>query len=261
MIKSLRIVVVLPAFNAASTLSKTLADIDTEVVDEIILVDDYSSDKTVEIAESLGLSTHRHHENKGYGANQKTCFKLALSAKADIVVMVHPDYQYSPRLILSMASMIASGEYDIVLGTRMLGRGAMSGGMPLYKYIANRALTFTENIIFNRSFSEYHTGFRAFSSRALKLLPYQNNSDDFVFDNQILAQAVLAELEIGEISCPARYMSDSSSISAWRSLIYGLGVLKTAMSFLIAKHFPNKSSFLRAESEDENSSPQRGEGN
>ena len=250
MINSNRIIVVLPAYNAARTLAKTVAEIDRDIVDEIILVDDYSADNTAEIAQALSLKTVRHQENKGYGANQKTCFELALSEGADIIIMVHPDYQYSPRLIPAMAFMIVSQEYDVVLGTRMLGRGALSGGMPLYKLVANRMLTSIENLVFRRSFSEYHTGFRAFSGDALRLLPYIKNSDDFIFDNQILAQAVIADLDIGEISCPARYRSDSSSISVWRSIIYGIGVLITAVQFLSAKYTRFKPLFLRLSKQD-----------
>ena len=245
MIQSSKVVVVLPAFNAAHTLEKTVAEIDTEIVDEIILVDDFSSDQTVTIAEKLGLKTFKHAENRGYGANQKTCFEQALRLGADIVVMLHPDYQYSPKLIPAMASMVSCGEYDIVLGTRMLGRGARSGGMPLYKFLANKALTAIENLVFSRSLSEYHTGFRAFSGSALRSMPYDLNSDDFIFDNQILAQAILIDLNIGEISCPARYLSDSSSISAVRSAIYGFGVLRTAIQFLISKHTSKGPGFLR----------------
>lgn len=245
MIQSFKIVAVLPAFNAADTLERTVREIDRQVVDDIILVDDFSSDQTVRIAESLHLKTFKHGENRGYGANQKTCFEQALLVDADIVVMVHPDYQYSPKLIPAMASMVSSGEYDIVLGTRMLGRGALSGGMPFYKFVANKVLTLIDNIVFRRAFSEYHTGFRAFSRKALESIPYTLNSDDFIFDNQILAQAALLNLNVGEISCPARYLHDSSSISAARSAIYGLGVLRTAGQFLLCKHTKMGPKFLR----------------
>lgn len=245
MIQSSKVVVVLPAFNAADTLKRTVAEIDMQIVDDIILVDDFSSDQTVNIAKSLRLRTFKHAENRGYGANQKTCFEQALLMGADIVVMVHPDYQYSPRLIPAIASMVSSGEYDIVLGTRMLGRGARSGGMPIYKYFANKTLTLIDNIIFRRSFSEYHTGFRAFSRNALESIPFNLNSDDFIFDNQILAQAALVDFNVGEISCPARYLSDSSSISASRSIVYGIGVLRTAVEFLLCKHTAMGPEFLR----------------
>ncbi len=190
LIHNKKIVVIMPAFNAAKTLIRTVREIPRDVVDEIILVDDQSDDDTVEVAESLGLATFRHYSNRGYGANQKTCFTQALRIRADVVVMLHPDYQYSPLLIPAMASMIAIGGYDVVLGSRVLGRGALSGGMPLYKYVANRSLTAIENLLLNRKLSEYHTGYRAFSRETLECIPYKNNSDDFLFDNQILAQAI-----------------------------------------------------------------------
>jgi len=230
-----KIIVVLPAYNAAETLTTTTNEIPMDVVDDIILVDDASTDDTVMIAKSLGLTTITHKENKGYGANQKTCYKEAIKKGADVVVMLHPDYQYSPLLIPAMASMVAIGNFDIVLGSRILGRGALYGGMPLYKYIANRALTAIENILLDRKLSEYHTGFRAFSRSSLKCISYQNNSNDFIFDNQILAQAVSLDLEIGEISCPARYQSGASSINVKRSIIYGIGVLVTAFKYRLTK--------------------------
>ena len=221
----------LPAYNAEKTLTRTVHDIPNGFVDEIVLVDDGSQDSTVEIAISLNLITIRHNENIGYGANQKTCFTEALRLQADVVIMLHPDYQYSPLLIPAMASMVAFGQFDMVLGSRILGRGALAGGMPRYKYVANRILTLVENILLNRKFSEYHTGFRAFSRKALQNIPYAANSDDFIFDNQIIAQAVYLDFEIGELSCPASYRVDSSSINWRRSIVYGIGVLLTAISY------------------------------
>ena len=221
----------LPAYNAEKTLARTVDEIPNGLVDEIILVDDGRQDSTVEIAISLNLNTIRHNENIGYGANQKTCYTEALRLQADVVIMLHPDYQYSPLLIPAMASMVAFGQYDIVLGSRILGRGALAGGMPRYKYVANRILTLVENILLNRKFSEYHTGFRAFSRKALQNIPYAANSDDFIFDNQIIAQAVYLDFEIGELSCPASYRVDSSSINWRRSIVYGIGVLLTAISY------------------------------
>jgi glycosyltransferase involved in cell wall biosynthesis len=234
MINGKKVIVVLPAYNAAKTLVKTIQEIPPGIVDVLVLVDDASEDSTLDVANSLGLNTIRHSENLGYGANQKTCFAEALRLQADVVVMLHPDYQYSPLLIPAMASMVAVGQYDIVLGSRILGRGALAGGMPMYKYLSNRLLTFIENILLNRKYSEYHTGYRAFSNRALQIIPYENNSNDFIFDNQIIAQAVYLDLEIGEISCPANYDSDSSSINFIRSVKYGIGVLITAISYRIS---------------------------
>jgi glycosyltransferase involved in cell wall biosynthesis len=230
LINNKKIVVVLPAYNAEKTLMRTVHEIPNGFVDEIVLVDDGSQDSTVQIAISLNLITIRHNENIGYGANQKTCYAEALRLQADVIIMLHPDYQYSPLLIPAMASMVAFGQYDVVLGSRILGRGALAGGMPRYKYVANRILTLVENILLNRKFSEYHTGYRAFSRKALQNIPYAANSDDFVFDNQIIAQAVYLDFEIGELSCPASYRADSSSINLKRSIVYGIGVLITAIS-------------------------------
>ena len=230
MINNKKIVVLLPAYNAEKTLTRTVQEIPSGFVDEIVLVDDGSQDTTVEIAKSLNLITICHNENIGYGANQKTCYAEALRLEADIVIMLHPDYQYSPLLIPAMASMVAFGQYDVVLGSRILGRGALAGGMPRYKYVANRILTLVENILLSRKFSEYHTGYRAFSRKALQNIPYAANSDDFVFDNQIIAQAIYLGFEIGELSCPASYQEDSSSINLKRSIVYGFGVLLTAIS-------------------------------
>lgn len=231
MLNGKKIIVVMPAYNAAKTLAKTVAEIDREMVDEIIVVDDRSSDETVAEASELGLVVFRHDENFGYGRNQKTCYAEALARGADIVVMVHPDYQYSPKLIVPMASMIAYGDYDAVIGSRILGTGAIEGGMPRYKYIANRFLTLFQNILIGYKLSEYHTGFRAFSREMLGALPLGHNSDDFVFDNQMLAQAVYFGFRIGELSCPTRYTAESSSINFSRSVKYGLGVVATSLSF------------------------------
>ncbi len=223
-----KVTVVLPAYNAASTLERTVAEIPMDVVDDIILTDDHSKDATAELSRRLGLHTIRHDHNRGYGGNQKTCYTAALARGADIVVMLHPDYQYSPRLVTAMASMIASGHYDVVLASRILGKGALAGGMPLYKYVANRCLTFVENVLVGQKLSEYHTGYRAWSRSALLHLPLLRCSDDFVFDNQMLAQAIRLGLNIGEISCPTRYFAEASSINFRRSCVYGLGVLGTA---------------------------------
>ena len=229
-----RITVVLPAYNAARTLEQTISEVDRGIVDDLILTDDGSSDKTVEIARNLGLHTIVHDQNRGYGANQKTCYAAALDRGADVVVMLHPDYQYSPRLVPAMASMIVSGHYDVVLGSRILGGGALSGGMPLWKYMANRSLTLVENLLLGQKLSEYHTGFRAWSSTILERLPLHLCSDDFVFDNQMIAQVLHASAHIGEISCPTRYFDDSSSINFSRSVVYGLGVLDTALRYRLA---------------------------
>lgn len=235
MILGKKLVVVMPAYNAEKTLIQTYEELPHEYVDEVILVDDGSSDRTVKIARELNIRTIIHSTNRGYGSNQKTCYREALSHGADIVVMIHPDYQYSPRLVTAMASMIASGHYDIVLGSRILGGMALKGGMPLYKYIANRILTLIENIILGAKLSEYHTGFRAFNRRVLETLPIEKNSDDFVFDNEILVQAVSFGCRIGEISCPTRYFRDASSINFKKSVIYGFGVLFTTMKYLFHK--------------------------
>ena len=231
MIKNQKIVVVMPAYNAEKTLEKTYAEVDFDVVDKVILVDDASPDDTAVSAKKLGIETIVHLENRGYGGNQKTCYRAALAQGADIVVMLHPDYQYTPKLIGPMAYLISTGLYDIVMGSRILPKGAIEGGMPLYKYIANRFLTLTENILLGQKLSEYHTGFRAFSRRVLETLPLGENSDDFVFDNQILAQAVHFKFRIGEISCPTRYFKEASSINFGRSIRYGLGVLQTAFQY------------------------------
>ncbi|MCW5958803.1 MAG: glycosyltransferase family 2 protein [Pyrinomonadaceae bacterium] len=235
MLNGKKIIVVMPAYNAAKTLRRTVAEISRDIVDDILLVDDASADETVKIAKELELKVYQHEENFGYGRNQKTCYREALKLGADIVVMVHPDYQYSPKLIVPMAGMVASGEYDVVLGSRILGNGALDGGMPVYKYIANRFLTLIQNILIGQKLSEYHTGFRAFARNVLEDLPLEENSDDFVFDNQMIAQAAYFGFRIGEISCPTRYFAEASSINFSRSVRYGLGVLATSLRFRLQK--------------------------
>ena len=226
-----KIIVVLPAYNAARTLKQTFEEIPHDIVDDIILTDDCSTDGTIAVARGLGITTLRHDRNRGYGGNQKTCYAAALERGADLVVMLHPDYQYTPRLVTAMASMIASGEFDVALGSRILGVGALAGGMPVYKYIANRVLTFVQNLAIGHKLSEYHTGYRAWSSEVLRRLPLENCSEDFVFDNQMLTQAVYFGFRIGEISCPTKYFAEASSINFRRSVMYGLGVLKTSLQF------------------------------
>lgn len=223
--------VVLPAYNAAQTLERTVSALDREVADDILLVDDASTDATVELARALHLHVVQHPRNVGYGGNQKTCYRTALDRGADIVIMVHPDYQYSPRLMPSLAAMVASGEYQVVLASRILGNGAIRGGMPPYKYVANRVLTMTENVLMGTKLSEFHTGYRAYSREVLSSIRLDELSDGFVFDNQILAQVLAAGFRIGELSCPTRYATDSSSIGLGPSLRYGLGVLATAASY------------------------------
>ena len=225
----------MPAYNAARTLEKTVAEIPRDIVDEILLVDDASSDQTVDLANRLRLTVFLHEKNFGYGRNQKTCYREALRLAADIVVMVHPDYQYSPNLIVPMAGMIAYGEYDAVIASRILGRGALAGGMPLYKYVSNRFLTLIENILLGYKLSEYHTGFRAFSRKVLERLPLEENSDDFVFDNEMLAQVIHFQFRLGEISSPSRYFPEASSINFSRSVQYGFGVLATSLRFRLER--------------------------
>ncbi|HJV33564.1 glycosyltransferase family 2 protein [Geomonas sp.] len=235
MLNGKKVVVVLPAYNAAKTLEMTYREIPFEFVDDVVLVDDASKDETAEVAKRLGIHTVIHPTNLGYGGNQKTCYRTALGLGADIVVMLHPDYQYTPHLITAMSSMIAYGEFDAVLASRILGIGALKGGMPIYKYVANRFLTLVENLLLGHKLSEYHTGYRAFSRELLENLPLDLNSDDFVFDNQMLAQVIWAGYRIGEVSCPTKYFEDASSINFRRSVIYGLGVLKTALQFRLGK--------------------------
>lgn len=236
MLNGKKIVVVMPAYNAAKTLKQTYSELPHDIVDEVVLVDDYSKDETAELAHSIGINhVIVHDKNLGYGGNQKTCYRYALDLGADIVIMVHPDYQYTPKLCTAMASLIANGVYECVLGSRILGIGALKGGMPKYKYIANRLLTMFQNIMLNYKLSEYHTGYRAFSRKLLQQLPLEQNSDDFVFDNQMLAQIIYAGHQIGEITCPTLYMEDASSISLTRSIKYGLGVIKTTLDFRFAK--------------------------
>jgi glycosyltransferase involved in cell wall biosynthesis len=234
MINKKKVVAVLPAYNAEKTLQRTVQEI-PPAVDTCILVDDHSTDATAELAQRLGLQVHVHDRNRGYGGNQKTCYSAALDAGADIVVMLHPDYQYSPLLVEPMASMIAFGVYDIVLGSRILGGGALRGGMPRHKYFANRFLTLVQNLALGAKLSEYHTGFRAYSREMLLSLPLEANSDDFVFDNQLLAQCIYLGARIGEVSCPTRYFPEASSINFRRSTIYGLGVLQTTADCVAAR--------------------------
>jgi glycosyltransferase involved in cell wall biosynthesis len=235
MIHGKKVIVVLPAYNAVKTLEMTYNEIPLDIVDDIILVDDASHDDTVSVAKKLGLDVIIHPQNKGYGANQKTCYREALKRNADIVIMLHPDYQYPPRLITPMASMIASGEFDVVLGSRILGGMAIKGGMPIYKYVSNRILTLIENILINQKLSEYHTGYRAFSREVLENLPIEENSDDFVFDSQMIAQAIYFGFRVSEITSPTRYFEDASSINFKRSVIYGLGVLATSAKYRLSK--------------------------
>ncbi len=232
MLKGKKIVVVMPAYNASETLTQTYHELPHDIIDEVILVDDCSRDQTPELARSLGIQhVIVHNRNTGYGGNQKTCYRKALEIGADIVIMIHPDYQYTPKLCTAMAAIIAEELFDCVLGSRILGTGALKGGMPRYKYLANRALTLTQNVLVNYKLSEYHTGYRAFSRALLEQLPLEQNSDDFVFDNQMLAQIIYSGHSIGEITCPTRYGTDSSSINFWRSVQYGLGVLHTSLAF------------------------------
>lgn len=245
MLNNKKVVVVMPAYNAQLTLARTVSELDRSVVDEVIVVDDCSSDATVRIARELGLPVRRHHKNLGYGANQKTCYSEALALGADIVVMVHPDYQYSPKLVTALASMLAYGEYDFVMASRILGRGAIKGGMPRYKYIANRVLTLTENLLVGDKFSEYHSGFRAFTREVLTSVDFTTASDDFVFDNQLILQILHQRFRVGEISCPTRYAEDSSSIDFRRSVNYGLGVLTSAASYRLHRHGITSPKFLQ----------------
>ena len=235
MLNNRKIAVVLPAYNAEKTVERTVEEIPRDIVDDIILTDDASRDNTAAVAGRLGLHVIRHDKNRGYGGNQKTCYEAALARGADIVVMLHPDYQYTPLLVTAMASMIAYDQYDCVLASRILGNGARKGGMPLYKYISNRLLTLIQNLLIGQKLSEYHTGYRAWSRTVIERLPLLSCSDDFVFDNQIIVQAVYFGFRIGEISCPTKYFEDASSINFRRSVVYGVGVLTTALQFLLKK--------------------------
>ena len=235
MLQGQRIAVVLPAYNAAATLERTYREVPLDLVDEILLVDDSSQDETVAIARRLDVKTFVHPTNRGYGGNQKTCYGEALKLRADVFIMLHPDYQYPPKLIPAMASMVVSGEYDMVLGSRILGGQALKGGMPLYKYLSNRFLTAAENLLTLAKLSEYHTGYRAFSRELLETLPLEENSDDFLFDNQMIVQALFFGFRIGEINCSARYFPEASTINFSRSVRYGLGVLITALQFRLQK--------------------------
>lgn len=235
MIHGKRICVVLPAYNAEKTLKQTVDEIPRDYIDDLVLVDDASVDNTAALARSLGIHTVVHVHNLGYGGNQKTCYRQALERGADIVIMLHPDYQYSPKLLVAMGSLIAAGQYDVVLGSRILSEGALKGGMPVYKYISNRFLTLVQNLLLRKKLSEYHTGYRAFSREVLETLPLERNSDDFIFDNQMLAQAIYRGYRIGEISCPTKYFPEASSINLRRSIVYGLGVLKVSVLFRLNK--------------------------
>ncbi|HRH02253.1 MAG TPA: glycosyltransferase family 2 protein [Bacteroidia bacterium] len=236
MYQNKKVIVVLPAYNAAKTLEKTVNDIPKNIVDELVLVDDNSSDSTIDIAMKIGIKhIIKHEKNKGYGGNQKTCYKKALDLEADIVIMLHPDYQYTPLLIESMVAIIGNGLYPVVLGSRILGKGALLGGMPLYKYIANRMLTFIQNLLLNQKLSEYHTGYRAYQKEVLQRINFENNSDDFIFDNEIIAQIFYAGFEIGEITCPTKYFKEASSIGFLRSAKYGIGVLWVSLLYRLTK--------------------------
>ena len=236
MINNKKVVVVLPAYNAAKTIEITFNEIDFDIVDDVILVDDRSKDDTVEVGKKLGIKhIVVHEQNKGYGGNQKSCYNKALEIGADIIIMLHPDYQYTPKLIPAMASLLGSGLYHVVLGSRILGKGALKGGMPMIKYISNRGLTLIQNILMNAKLSEYHTGYRAFTREVLESVNYNANSDNFVFDNQMLAQIWYAGFEIAEITCPTKYFDDASSINLKNSTIYGMGVLKTSIQFRLQK--------------------------
>ena len=245
MIHGRKVIVVMPAYNAERTLKQTFEELPKEIVDEVILTDDGSKDRTAEVSEELGITTYRHIQNRGYGGNQKTCYQKALEKGADIVVMVHPDYQYTPFLVTAMASMVGSGLYDVVLASRILGNTALSGGMPLYKYTANRALTFFQNLMLGQKVSEYHTGYRAFSRKVLETLPLEENSEDFIFDNQMLTQTVYFGFQIGEVSCPTKYFEEASSINFKRSVVYGLGCVLNSVYYALAKRGVYSPRFLK----------------
>ncbi len=237
MINGKKIVVVMPAYNAEKTLEQTYSEIPLEIVDIVVLTDDFSTDRTSEIAKKLKIDEiHLHDRNKGYGGNQKTCYNRALELEADIVIMLHPDYQYTPKLIYSIAYMISSGLYPAVMASRILGKGALKGGMPLIKYISNRILTLVQNLLMSQKMSEYHSGYRAFDAKVLRSINYNHNSDDFIFDNEMIAQIFYAGYDIGEISCPTKYFDDSSSINYWRSIVYGFGVLRVSFVYFLSKN-------------------------
>ena len=241
MVNGKKIIVVLPAYNAKDTLEKTYSEIPFDIVDDVILVDDASSDKTAELAERIGIKhVIRHEINKGYGGNQITCYDKALALNGDIIIMLHPDYQYTPKLIPSMVYLIANDLFPVVLGSRILGKGALAGGMPFYKYLFNRFLTFSQNLLVNQKLSEYHTGYRAFSRNVLLSINYHDNSDDYVFDNQMLSQIIYFDFDIAEITCPTKYFKEASSINFRRSVIYGLGVLTVSV-----KHFLQRTGLAR----------------
>ena len=246
MIQGKKIIVVLPAYNAEKTLRQTYHEIPFDIVDEVVLVDDKSTDNTVKVAKEAGIKhIVQHQENKGYGGNQKTCYDTALKLGGDIIIMLHPDYQYTPKLIHSMAYIIANGVYPVVLGSRILGKGALKGGMPIYKYVANRFLTFFQNILINQKLSEYHTGYRAFAREVLESINYHANSDDFVFDNQMLSQIIYKGYEIAEITCPTKYFEEASSINLKRSIKYGFGVIHTSVVHRLNKWGVIKSEIYR----------------
>jgi glycosyltransferase involved in cell wall biosynthesis len=246
MLNNKKIIVILPAYNAAKTLEKTYNEIPFDVVDDVILTDDFSNDDTIQVAKKIGIKHIIKHEiNKGYGANQKSCYTKALALKADIVVMLHPDYQYTPKLIPAMSSLLANEVYETVLGSRILGKSALKGGMPVYKYISNRFLTLVQNILMGQKLSEYHTGYRAFSTSILKKINFLENSDDFVFDNQMLAQICHQKVVIGEISCPAKYFEEASSINFKRSLTYGFGCLGVALKYFLHQKRIKKSNLFQ----------------
>lgn len=252
MLNGKKIVVVLPAYNAEKTLFQTYKEIDFTIVDEVVLVDDASTDKTIEVAYSIGIKhVIAHQKNKGYGGNQKSCYDKALSLDADIVIMLHPDYQYTPLLIPSISYIIANELYPVVLGSRILGKGALKGGMPFYKYVFNRVLTLTQNILMNQKLSEYHTGYRAFSKGVLETIDYHKNSDDFVFDNQMIAQIFAAEFQIAEITCPTKYFKEASSINIKRSFIYGFGVLLTSLQYRLHKSNIKHFNYLYKQNEEQ----------
>lgn len=246
MIDTKKIIVVLPAYNASQTLLATYNEIPFDIVDEVILVDDNSSDNTVEVAKQLGIRNIIIHKNNlGYGGNQKSCYNMALELNGDIIIMLHPDYQYTPRLIHSMSYLIANDIYPVVIGSRILGKGALKGGMPKYKYVANRFLTLFQNVLMNQKLSEYHTGYRAYSRKVLERINFNSNSDDFIFDNQFLAQIFYNGFEIAEITCPTKYFEEASSINFSRSLKYGIGVLKTSVQYFLSKNGIYKSKIFK----------------